>query len=160
MLQHKILKFEMAEHEAVMNVWWTGVLLKKMSGWFFRDRPVSPAQLNILMLLTYAEKPLTQREVSDRLLVDQSNVTGLVERMAKAGLIRRGDVPGDRRCVLLETTELGRRLVTEIEPEYLDLIRSLVRKFSPGELRLLNDFMVRLQAEAVQMEPALEDGRK
>ena len=105
------LEFDDLNHEALMGVWWTGVLLKKQARRFFRDTLASEAQFNIMLLLKYAEVPLTQNELSSRLLVDKSNVTGLVNRMAAAGLLRRVQVPDDRRAYHLKLTPAGLKLL-------------------------------------------------
>ena len=47
----------------------------------FQPELASEAQFNILVLLKEAHKPLTQNDLSRKLLVDKSNITGLLDRL-------------------------------------------------------------------------------
>ncbi len=44
---------------------------------------------------------LTQTELGDRLLLTRGSVTTLVDRLERAGWVRRGPHPGDRRLTVL-----------------------------------------------------------
>ena len=146
------LEFDDLNHEALMGVWWTGVLLKKQARRFFRDTLASEAQFNIMLLLKYAETPLTQNELSSRLLVDKSNVTGLVNRMAAAGLLRRVQVPDDRRAYHLKLTSAGLKLLNQVEQPYREEIAAIMQVFSCGEMRTLKRLMRRLQKSLEERE--------
>ena len=105
-----------------------------------------------MLLLKYAEVPLTQNELSSRLLVDKSNVTGLVNRMAAAGLLRRVQVPDDRRAYHLKLTPAGLKLLNQVEQPYRDEIAAIMQVFSNGEMRMLNRLMRRLQKSLEERE--------
>ncbi len=78
------------------------------------------AQYNVLTVLALAPDGagLSQRELSDELVVDRSNVTGLLDRMAKAGWVRRADDDDDRRIYRVRLTPEGRRLWEKADPLY------------------------------------------
>lgn len=142
-------------HEAVAGIWWTGNLLKKYGNAFFSDRLSSEAQFNIMMLLKNAEKPLTQNDLSERLLVDKSNITGLIDRMEKAGLVKRIAVKEDRRCYHLKLTPTGEDVYQCVERPYYDKIHKLMSIFSETEVNHIIDFMDRLQ-EAIFADDVLK----
>ena len=146
------IEFDDLDHEALMGVWWTGVLLKKQARRFFRETLASEAQFNIMLLLKYAEAPLTQNELSDKLLVDKSNVTGLVNRMAAAGLLRRVQVPNDRRAYHLKLTSAGLKLLNQVEQPYREEIARIMHVFSFEEMQMLNRLMQRLQKSLEERE--------
>ena len=52
------------------------------------------------------------------LVVNRSNVTGLVDRMESAGLVRRMPDPVDRRVNYVEMTEAGSDAIDRSEPAY------------------------------------------
>jgi MarR family transcriptional regulator, organic hydroperoxide resistance regulator len=69
---------------------------------------VSPAQMGILfLLLEQDERPMG--ELGRLLDVDNSAVTGLVDRMEKGGLLRRVPGTSDRRQNLIAITPAGRK---------------------------------------------------
>jgi DNA-binding MarR family transcriptional regulator len=57
---------------------------------------VTPAQAGILFLLT-GKDGRTMSELSQILSIDNSTITGLVDRLEKMGLVRRKASPNDRR---------------------------------------------------------------
>jgi DNA-binding MarR family transcriptional regulator len=52
---------------------------------------------------------LTQQGLADRLRLQKSTVSRLVDELGADGLVTRQDNPDDRRSVLLELTALGRK---------------------------------------------------
>jgi len=144
--QHnQIVHFDDKEHEALMGIWWTGILLRKNAKRFFSNYLSSEVQFNIMMVLKYSESPLTQNEISEKLLVDKSNITGLIDRMEKAGLLCRVAAPHDRRCHHIELTEAGREIIDKVEQPYRDYIKDLMGIFNPAEIANITDYMARLQ---------------
>lgn len=148
------VKFEDKRHEAVAGIWWTGNLMKKYSNTFFSEHLSSEAQFNILIVLRNAEEKLTQNALSERLLVDKSNITGLIDRMEKAGFVRRVPVPEDRRCYHLELTETGNNVYECVERPYYDKIHQLMSIFTNKEINNIISYMDRLQ-EAIFADDVL-----
>ena len=142
--------FEDAEHEALMGVWWSGVLLKQIARRFFRDQPVAESQFNVLMALRYAERALSQQDLSERLLVDKSNLTALIDSLVKRGFVRRCREKRDRRFYRLKLTGEGVALLAELEPGYLELVHGIMEVFTPEERTRLTEYMVRLQSSMEQ----------
>src|SRR5688572_23354610 len=68
---------------------------------------LSIPQFDLLSTLTECEG-LTQQELAGRLYVTKGNVSGLVGRLAEAGLVERRASPGDRRSHALYLTSRGR----------------------------------------------------
>lgn len=122
-----------------------GTMLKNVSRQFFRNRPSTEVQFNVLLLLKHADHPMTQKELSERLLVDKSNLTGLVDRMETSGHIFRLKTPGDRRSYHLQLTEKAEKLLEELEGPYRELLHSMLGDFSRDELLLIVRMMNKLQ---------------
>ncbi len=155
-LYNEILKFDDREHEAVMGVWWAGLLLKRHARKFFHEYLSSEVQFNIMILLKYAEHPLSQRELSERLLVDKSNLTGVCGRMEAAGLLTRSASPGDQRAYALELTSAGRDILDHVEVPYRERIRSFMQDFNEQEIAQFTMFLTRLQRELLRQEEFMD----
>lgn len=63
-----------------------------------------------LLALQWLEKPLPMGELAGHLHCDNSNVTGIVDRLEKRGLVERQPDERDRRVKLLVLTEEGQRM--------------------------------------------------
>lgn len=148
---NELVTFAERDHEALMGVWWAGILLKKRANRFFCEFLSSEVQFNIMMVLRHSEKPLTQNELGGRLLVDKSNITGLLDRMETAGLLKRLKVVGDRRCHHIELTKRGLQILAKVEQPYREHVKKLMSIFSAKEISNLNRYMARLQ-EAITKE--------
>ncbi|MEP6662940.1 MAG: MarR family transcriptional regulator [Verrucomicrobiota bacterium] len=85
---------------------------------FFEQWNISSSQFNILNLLYLKPKGSTQIELSRELITHRSNVTGLVDRLEKRGLLQRKDSSTDRRAYKVVLTKAGEKLVAQILPDY------------------------------------------
>src|SRR5262245_55267060 len=72
---------------------------------------MSVAQVRALYAL---REPLSMRELAERLYLDPSNLTALVDRLEALGLVERQADPDDRRVKRLVITSKGTRLSDEI----------------------------------------------
>jgi DNA-binding MarR family transcriptional regulator len=69
---------------------------------------LSPVQYNVLRILRGAgAEGLWAGEVAERLITRSPDVTRLVDRLEKRGLVRRSADPADRRAVRVHITEAG-----------------------------------------------------
>jgi len=127
------IEFRDTIHKALVSVWWTGMLIGRVSRKFFGEHVSSEAQFNLLLVLWRADGPVPQSELGRKLLVDKSNITGLLDRLAKAGLVRRKRVAGDRRSYHVVLTEKGRGLIERLDADYEHKVREVMAGFSEEE---------------------------
>src|SRR5271157_4235330 len=78
---------------------------------FFARWDLSPSQFNILNLLEDRPGGLSQTALGRELVMHRSNLTGLIDRLEKRGLVRRCDVAADRRAYRVVMTPEGSRLL-------------------------------------------------
>lgn len=87
---------------------------------FFSRWDLSASQFNVLNLLRLNPDGLSQSDLSRLLIVHRSNVTGLIDRLEKRGLVRREEVAADRRAYRVVLTQAGQKLVAEILVPYYE----------------------------------------
>lgn len=145
------IEFQDKPHEALMNVWWTANLLRKISSKFFQDFNSSDAQFNILVLIKDSPVPLTQKDLSHKLLVDKSNITGLIDRLQRQKLIQRIPVEGDRRSYHIVLTKAGEKLITRIDQQYTAKVAEIMSSLSERDctdiIRLMRKMRTSISAE-------------
>jgi DNA-binding MarR family transcriptional regulator len=129
----------------------TADLFLRESQRLFRPLGLTAAQYNVLSILaeTADGKGLSQRELGDILVVDRSNVTGLIDRMEKCGWVRRADDPDDRRIYRVELTAKGRKLWARVDPRYVDVVRQVTAGVDAKQMQVLLAALADLQARAV-----------
>ena len=105
-------------YQALLQLLRTAETLWNASRVFFARWELSPSQFNILNLLHARPDGCTQIELSRQLIMHRSNVTGLVDRLEKRGLLQRKDDSTDRRAYVIVLTAGGRKLMREMLPHY------------------------------------------
>jgi DNA-binding MarR family transcriptional regulator len=85
---------------------------------FFERWDLSPSQFNVLNLLHLNPGGLSQTDLSRQLIMHRSNLTGLVDRLEKRGVVVRREVAADRRAYSVVLTAAGARLLRDILPRY------------------------------------------
>lgn len=131
----------------------TASTMVRASRRIFRPHGLSEAQFNVLNILAgpAAEVGVTQREISDILVVDRSNVTGLLDRMEAAGWVRREAVPGDRRAWRVRLTTAGRRLWEKCEPAYARAVQAAVAPLGVERLKVTLGVLAFLEKQAASL---------
>jgi DNA-binding MarR family transcriptional regulator len=124
------------ENETLLNIYYTGDILRKKARVFFKAYGITDVQFNVLVLLYYEadeDRGLTQQDLSRMLLVNRSNITSLVDRMEKARFVRRFEVPGDRRYNAIRLTPLGKEVLSKVESRYMEEVKRIVGVLSEEE---------------------------
>jgi DNA-binding MarR family transcriptional regulator len=99
----------------------------------FRAIGLSIAQFDLLSNMSEREG-LTQQELAERLFVTKGNVSGLVDRLAAAGLVERRSLPGDRRSHALHLTAEGRALTEQGLALQRRLVAATLGRLAPRDL--------------------------
>ena len=147
---------EPPRHQALLQLLRTSETVWNASRLFFSRWDLSPSQFNILKLLS-ADREMTQIELSRHLITHRSNVTGLVHRLEKRGLVTRNPVPGDRRAYHVKLTPAGQRLLGEILPEYRERTDEALGRIPLKQLSLLKQQLKSIEETASILAAELEN---
>ena len=105
-------------YRALMELLRTADTVWNASRVFFERWDLSPSQFNVLNLLHLNPGGLSQTDLSRQLIMHRSNLTGLVDRLEKRGLVARREVATDRRAYSVVLTAAGAGLLRDILPRY------------------------------------------
>lgn len=101
---------------------------------------ITPGQYAVLQCL-WDEDGQTPGHLSERLLLDSSSMTGVLDRIEQKGLIERRAIPSDRRAVQVVLTEQGRQLKEPVLQAIKDANRKALAKLEPEEAKVLRDLL-------------------
>ena len=126
------------QHEALLNIYYTAVVMKKKALDSLKPFGLTDVQLNLLMMLRHqgGTEGLSQARLSELMVVGRANVTGLVDRLERDGLVKRTDTK-DRRYNIILLTDKGQKLLDKIEPTYSKEVFRLMGSFTKQELKEL-----------------------
>jgi DNA-binding MarR family transcriptional regulator len=117
---------------------------------------VTLPRFDLLAQLDRAPDGMTLGELSQRMMVSNGNVTGLVERLVAQGLIRRRPSPKDRRAQIVSLTAEGRRFFRSMARANGDWIAEMFADLSSSDIDALMRGLARTKAsarKAIEREP-------
>lgn len=107
---------------------------------------VTAAQAGILFLLRHKDGQ-SMTELSQALSIDNSTITGLIDRMESSGLVTRSPGPADRRMFLIFITEKGIEESEKAKTMIKEVNEKIKEDFSTEEIetfkRVLSSFSVK-----------------
>ena len=106
-----------------------------------RSLRLTPSQFDVIATLGDTDG-MTCSELSEATLTTKGTLTGVLDRLAAKGLIRRHDVAGDRRCIKIRLTDKGDALFRKAFAAHIAFLRpyferALTRKDADHLCRLL-----------------------
>ena len=105
-------------------------------------------RFDLLAQLDRAPNGMTLGELSQRMMVSNGNITGLVDRLAEQGLIRRRPQPTDRRVQIVCLTAGGRRFFRTMARANADWIGEIFAGLTPREVEALMPLLAKTKASA------------
>jgi len=93
------------------------------------------------------ERRLRVGELADAVVLSPTGMSRMVERLVRAGLLRREEVPGDRRAAYASITDAGVQQLRAMWPVYARVVRE---HFEPSveEPEALRDTLARVADSA------------
>lgn len=138
---------ETKEHECLLNILYTATMLYKASYLYFRRYGITDAQFNVLIQLYYTKQEgLSQIDLGKRLVVNKANMTGIIDRLEKAGYAKRENHPKDRRVNIIKITLKGKDLVNRLEPGYFTGVKKLMSHISKNDMKTIIKGMEKIRA--------------
>ena len=135
-----------AATEAAMNLVRTADMLVKRIGDLVQPFGLSPSSALALGILVDANSPLPPNQIASRLIISRATVTGLLDSLQQRGYVRRLPHSSDRRMLLIEPTESGRRVAHEFRVVVHRRQTEWLAALSETEQGQLIDMLHRLQS--------------
>jgi DNA-binding MarR family transcriptional regulator len=136
-------------HRVLLSIYYTAARLRKRAAEFLRPYGLTDVQFNLLMILQHqsgSNGGLNQAQISTMMLVNRADITSLIDRMEKAGLVERTAAPADRRCNIIELTDRARQILDSIEPLYAKEVKRVMAGLSDKEQVKMMEALERIRA--------------
>jgi DNA-binding MarR family transcriptional regulator len=96
------------------------------------------------------------RKLAKALGVTPSNVTGIVDRLVEQGLLIRRENPEDRRLLMLQITEKGEAILSDLRERRISTMHEILTSLSLKEL----SYLVKGLSALVKAAQAYEEGNE
>lgn len=98
---------------------------------------VTLAQFDLMAEIARGGEPRTMSQISELLMVSNGNVTGVVDRLSREGLVQRTPSTEDRRAYLISLTPAGRERFERMAREHERWLEELLEELDPEVVRRL-----------------------
>jgi len=111
---------------------------------------VTLPRFDLMAQLDRAPKGMTLGELSQRMMVSNGNVTGLVERLVEQGLIDRRPSEKDRRAQIVTLTAEGQRLFRAMARANANWIGEMLAELSQADIEALLRLLAKTKTAALR----------
>lgn len=122
------------EEVATSLQWAAGVVQDEMAR-LAKSSGLTLPQYQVLRILRDADEPLSCSEIAERMIARDPDITRLIDKLEKAGMVQRARDGQDRRVVRSSITEKGAGKVTPLDPHVDGLHQKLLAHIPESELR-------------------------
>lgn len=129
-------------------------MMEMFNRYDLRSEELTIPQFMILNYATSEGVPLS--EISTRMLCDNSNLTGIVDRLISKGYVERRPDPQDRRVSLICLTSAGAEKLRRIKPRHHARVSRRMRSLSETQVQELRMLLQQLYA-GLQLPAATDD---
>ena len=142
--------FRSLQEEVFINILLTADTLSRKLSETLKRSGLTPAQYNVLRILRGAgECGHACREIGDRMITKDPDVTRLLDRLEDRGLVSRARDERDRRVITVRVTRQGLDLLSELDSEVDSFDMKLFEHMSERQLTKLCELLEAARERAV-----------
>lgn len=131
--------------EAVLNIARTSAVLTGEAEHLLKEHGITGPQYNALRILRGEGQPMQVYQIAERMVTPQSDITRLVDRLEKSGLVTRERCGEDRRVVWVTLTAAGKSIVKKLDRPLAELHDRQFQHLSQRDLKTLNELLFRVR---------------
>ena len=134
--------FKTLEDEVFVNVLRTAEIFLWKEAEMLKPYELTLPQYNVLRILRGAEpEGLICREIGERMITRDPDVTKLLDRLEARGLVTRERQQTDRRVIVARVSEEGLQIVNDLDGPSLKLTGGLLGHLGERRLKTLNTLL-------------------
>ncbi|HEX8139798.1 MAG TPA: MarR family transcriptional regulator [Pyrinomonadaceae bacterium] len=134
--------FASLEEEVILNLARTAEYVGSRGAEVLKQAELTPTQYNALRILRGAgAEGLTCGEISERMVTKDSDITRLLDRLERRGLISRERPENNRRVVITRITDEGLRILAELDSPMQESHLKLAGHLGEQRLKALNELL-------------------
>ena len=129
------------EEAAYLDLLRTADVLTRGAIGVLKAEELSTTQYNVLRILRGSPQGLTCGQIASRMITRDPDVTRLLDRMEKRGLISRSRESRDRRLVLARISPEGLKLVNRLDEPVQKIFRKQLGHMGKDRLQALAELL-------------------
>ena len=134
--------FKGLEQEALLNIRRTSGYVEHVTQQILKDKGLTDSQYNVLRILRGAEPDgLSCSGIGERMITRDPDITRLLSRLQRRGLVGRRRDTRDRRVIHIRISAAGSAVLEELDPVVEANAVSVLGHLAPEKLALLIDLL-------------------
>lgn len=134
--------FASLEDEVFVNVLKTAEAFFGKEAELLKPYELTPSQYNVLRILRGAGRDgLICREIGERMVARDPDITKLLDRLEARGLVTRERQLKDRRVIVVRVTDEALDIMAEIDGPVLEMTAGLLAHLGERRLKTLNSLL-------------------
>ena len=147
--ERKLRRNVSREEMAFLDLLRTTDVLSRRLALLLKTEDVSSTQYNVLRILRGAPDGLACGEIANRMITRDPDITRLLDRLEKRGLVARCRETADRRMVLTRITPEGLALLARLDQPVQEVHRRQLGHLGRERLRALAELLSDCRSRAV-----------
>jgi len=142
------------EQEALLNIRRTSGYVEHVTQQILKEQGLTDPQYNVLRILRGAgPKGLRCSDIGERMITRDPDITRLLSRLERRGLVGRHRDTRDRRVVHIRISAAGMNVLRELDPVVEASAISVLGHMSPDKLAMLIDLLEGVRAGQCGRQP-------
>lgn len=142
----RLTKYNSMEEEIIMNLMYSYKLIVGEMDRFFKHNHLSGAQFEALKIIhDIGDSGIRIRKIPDLMASNNPDVTRIVDRLEKSGLVQRERDDEDRRVVTVAITETGKKVLIDLQKKVMDLHKQQLGHLQQSEMQSYVDMLTKLR---------------
>ena len=131
------------------------VIEQRIRSKFRENFSVTLPQFDVLSELEHANETLTMSQLSKELMVSNGNITGVVDRLEKNGLVKRVRPDHDRRIQFIELTDTGAAEFKRMAQHHEQWLEELFSGVSADEMNKLQALLLKTRNSVASVKASI-----
>ena len=116
---------------------------------FYRKAGISTPKYTVLQILANADNPVTPSEIAKKMIKERHDITTLIQRMKRDGLVDVSPSATDRRSVIITLTEKGREKYVQAGPVAEEIVGQVMEKIGKTKLTSISKSLNTVKKNAI-----------
>lgn len=141
---------EFSSGKTIINLSRTVDIMRTVYSRLFDNHKISEPKFFVLLLLSRETDGIPLAEIGNLMLVSKANMTTLIGRMEREGLVKKKENFEDRRSMKAYITRKGKAIFDDVKLQHKDFSEKMTKSLSEEEKAILNNLLNKMQLDIIK----------
>jgi MarR family 2-MHQ and catechol resistance regulon transcriptional repressor len=138
---------EFSSGKTIINIWRTVGIVRLVYSRLFDIHKISETKFFVILLLNSEDDGMTLTKIGENMLVSKANITTLINRMEKDGIVEKKENFEDKRSKKAYLTPKGKEIFNKIKYMHKEFSEKMTKSLDEDEKKILNKLLIKMQLD-------------